>query len=76
MLRFTCCRLHRYADGTFVTPIRVYEGKVYVLDDVATMEVDDLDLIMDEINTKLVYFAKGDWSSGIALQGDRGSSGT
>ena len=38
---FTSYRLHKNIDGTFVTPIRVYDGKVYALDDVATMEVGD-----------------------------------
>ena len=55
-------------------PIRVYDGKVYVLDDVATMEIGDRDLITDGINSKLIYFA-ADGSSGVALQGDRGPSG-
>ena len=58
-----------------LSPIRVYDGKVYVLDDVATMEIGDRDLIADEINSELVYFAKGDGSSGVSLQGDRGPSG-
>ena len=40
-LGFTTYRLHTNADGTFVTPIRTYEGRVYVLDDVATMPVTD-----------------------------------
>ena len=31
--------LNTNVDGTFVTPTRVYDGKVYVLDDVATMDV-------------------------------------
>ena len=74
-LGFTPYRLHKNADGTFVTHILVYDGKVYVLYDVATMEVGDRDLITDEIYSKLVYFAKGGGSSGVALQGDRGSSG-
>ena len=71
VLGFTSYRLHQNADGTFVTPIRVYDGKVYVLDDVATMGVGDRDLLSDKINSKLIYFVKGDGSSGIALQGDR-----
>ena len=77
MLGFTPYRLHKNVDGTFVTPIRVYDGKVYVLDDVATMEVGDRYLTTDIINSKLVYFVKGDGSSGdiVALQGDRGPSG-
>ena len=73
VLGFTPYRLHKNADGTFVTPIRVYDGMVYVLDDVATMEVGDRDLITVRINSKLIYF--GDWISGVASQGDRGSSG-
>ena len=36
-LGFTPYRLHTNADGTYVTPIRYYGEKVYVLDDVATM---------------------------------------
>ena len=75
MLGFTPYRLHKNADGTFVTPNRVYDGKVYVLDDAATMEVGDRDFITDIINSKLVYFVNGDGSSGVALQGDRGPSG-
>ena len=46
---------------------------VYVLDDVATMEVGDRDLITDEINRN--WYTKGDGISGLALQGDRGPSG-
>ena len=40
-LGFPPCRLHTNDDGTFVTPIRVYDGRVYVLDDVATMNVGE-----------------------------------
>ena len=67
VLEFTPYRLHKNADGTFVIHIRVYDGKVYVLDDVATMEWMKY--------SKLVYFAKGDGSSGVALQGDSGNKG-
>ena len=38
-LGFTPYRLHTNDVGTYVTPIRVYDGIVYVLDEVATMEV-------------------------------------
>ena len=38
-LVFTPYRLHKNTDGTFVTPIRYYDGRVYVLDDVATMKI-------------------------------------
>ena len=75
-LGFTPYRLHKNADGTFVTPIRYYDGKVYVLDDSATMEIGDWHLETDEISSKLVYLVKGDGCSGVALQGDRGPSGT
>ena len=79
-LGFTPFRLHKNVDGIFVTPVRVYDGKVYVLDDVATMEVGDRHRATDTTNNKLVYFVKGHGSSGggdiVALQGDRGPSGT
>ena len=68
-------RLHKNADGIFVTPIRYCDGKVYVLDDVATMEVGDWHVETDTISNKLVYFVKGDGGSGVALQGDKGLSG-
>ena len=32
-------RLHINSDGTFVNPIRVYDGKVYLLDNVATRKI-------------------------------------
>ena len=77
VLGFTPYRLHKNVDGTFVTLILVYDGKVYVLDDVATMEVGNRYLTTDTISSKLVYFVKGDGCSGdiVALQGDRGPSG-
>ena len=34
VLGFTPYRLHTNVDGTFVTPIRYYDGRVYVLDDI------------------------------------------
>ena len=76
VLGFTPYGLHS-ADGAFVNPIRVYDGKVYVLDHVATLEVGDRYLTTDIISSKLVYFVKDDGSSGdiVALQGDRGPSG-
>ena len=75
VLGFTHYCLHDNADGTFVTPIRYHDGKVYVLDDVATMEVGDWHIERDTISSKLVYFVTGDGSSGVAWQGDRGPSG-
>ena len=54
MLGFTPYRLHKNTDGAFVTPIRYYYGKVYVLEDVATMEVvGDRSLTEDTISSKL-----------------------
>ena len=75
-LGFTPYRLHTNSDVTFVTPIRVYSGRVYVFDDVATMEIGGRQVEADTISSKLIYFVKGDGSSGVALQGDRGPSGT
>ena len=49
VLGFTPYRLHSNVQGTFVTPICVYSGKVFVLDDVATMEVSDWCLETDTI---------------------------
>ena len=53
-------------------PIRYYDGRVSVLDDVATMEVGDRSLAEDTISRKLMM---GDGGSGVALQEDRGPSG-
>ena len=74
-LGFSPYRLHKNTDGTFVTPIRYYDGRVYVLDDVATMEVVDRSLTEDTVSSKLIYLVKGDGGSGVALQGYRGPSG-
>ena len=70
-LGFTPYRLHTNADGTFVTPIRYYDGKVYVLYDVATVEVGDWHLETDTISSKLVYFVKGN----IGPRGVHGAKG-
>ena len=40
------------------------------------MEVSNRQIATDTISSKLVYFVKGDGGSGVALQGDRGPSGT
>ena len=71
-LGFTPYRLHTRLDGVFVTPIRVYRGSVYVLDNVATMHGSTQQIATDD--SKLVYFVKGDDGGGvgIALHGDRG----
>ena len=71
MLGFTPYRLHKNVDGTFVTPIRVYDGKVYVLAVLPRWRLP-ISYAMDIISSKLVYFVKGDGSSGdiVALQGD------
>ena len=64
-------RLHTNVDGIYVTTIRVNDGSVYVLDDVATMEIGYRQIEMDKVSSKLIYFVKGDDGSGIALQGER-----
>ena len=73
VLGFPPYRLHTNVDGTFVTPIRFYDGRLYVLDDVATMDVTGRHIATD--SSKLVYFVEADDGSGVALQGDRGPSG-
>ena len=51
----------------FVTPIHVYSGRVFVLDEVAMMGIGDRQMATDEISSKLVgYFVKGDGGGGIA----------
>ena len=67
-LGFTPYRLHTIVEGVFVTPIRVYSGRVFVLADVATMEIGNRQIAMDTISSKLIYFVKGDEGSGVALQ--------
>ena len=76
VLGFTPYRIHTNPDGTFVTPIHAYDGRAYVLDNVATMRVTDWYIAMDD-NSKLIYFVKGDddGGTGFALHGDRGPSG-
>ena len=69
VLGFPPYRLHTNADGTFVTPIRYYDGRVYVLDDAATMDVTGRHIVGD--NSKLVDFVEADDGSGVAMQGDR-----
>ena len=66
-LEFTPYRLHKNVEGVFVTPIRVYSWRVYVLDDVTTMEVSNWQIATDEISSKLIHFVKGDCGGGIAL---------
>ena len=73
VLGFPPYRLHTNVDGTLVTPIRYYDGRLYVLDDVTTMDVTVRRIVGD--NSKLVYFVDGDDDSVVALQGDRGPSG-
>ena len=64
-LGFPPYRVHTTGYGTFVTPTRVYNGKVYVLDDVATMDITKRHIAGDK--SKLIYFVEA--GSGAALQG-------
>ena len=68
VLGFPPYRVHTNVDGTFVTPIRYYDGRVYVLDDVATMDITKRHIAGDK--SKLVYFVEADGGSGVALQGE------
>ena len=63
--------LHTNVDGTFVTPIRYYDGKVCVLEDVTTMGIGDRQISTDTISVKPIYFVKGDRGSVAVLQGDK-----
>ena len=77
-LGFTLYRLHTNVDGTFVTPIRTYDGHVYVLGGISTMKVTTRQIATDTINSKQVYFVKGDDGGGgdmVALHEDRRPSG-
>ena len=74
VLGFPPYRVHTNVDGTFVTPIRYYDGRVYVLDDVAMMDITKRHIAGDK--SKLVYFVEADGGSGVALQGlSRGMKG-
>ena len=64
VLGFAPYRLHTNVDGTFVTPIRTYDKRVYVLDDVTTMDVTDRHIATDKIRSELVYFLESDDGSG------------
>ena len=75
VLGFPSYRLHTNVDGTFVTPLRTYDWRVYVLDDVTTIDVTDRYIATDTIRSELVYFVEDDDGSGVALQEDRGPSG-
>ena len=74
-LGFTPYKLHTNSNGTFVTPIRVYDGRVYVSDDETTMQVTNRKIATDKISSKLIYIVEADDGSDVALQGDRGPSG-
>ena len=54
-LGFTPYRLHTSGYGTFFTPIRVYNERVYVLDDVATLQVTARNIATVD-NNKIIYF--------------------
>ena len=46
------------------------------LDDVTPMWIGNRQIATEKISSKLVYFVKGDGGIGVALQRDRGPSGT
>ena len=58
VLGFPPYRVHTNVDGTFVTPMRCYDGRVYVLADVAMMDVTKRHSVGDK--SKLVYFVEAD----------------
>ena len=48
-LGFIPYRLHTNEVSTYVTPIRVYDGRAYVLDDVVSMQVTNRKIATDMI---------------------------
>ena len=75
VLGFPPYRVHTNVDGTFVTLIRYYDGRVYVLDDVATMDITKRHIAGDK--NKLAYFVEADGGGDVALQGpSRGLKGS
>ena len=50
---------HTNVEGVFVTRIRANGGRAFVLDDVATMEIGNCQIVMDKISSKLVYGGGG-----------------
>ena len=73
-LGFTPYRLYKNQYGIYIIPIRVYDESVYVLENVATMNVSSW--YLEAGSSKLICFVKGVGGIGIALQGDRGASGS
>ena len=66
-------RIFTDGTGTFMSPIRVYDRKVYVLTDIAVLDVGDRTIKGDG---KLVYFCFADDDDvAFAVQGDRGPVG-
>ena len=64
-----------FTDGmvTFMSPIRVYDRKVYALTDIAVLDVGDRTIKGDG---KLVYFCfADDYDAAFAVQGDRDPAG-
>ena len=63
----TSLDLHLTVQTTQITLIRVNDGRVYVLDDVVSMQVTNRKIATDD-NSKLIYFVEADDGSGVALQ--------
>ena len=76
-LGFTPYRIHTNPDGTFDTPMRDYDGHVFVLYDETTMKVNARHIATNKLSSNLIYFVKGDDDGGMGftLHGDRRPSG-
>ena len=80
-LGVTPYRLHTSNYGTWVTPIRVYDNSVFVLDNEGSMSITGRTIQNDPPHSVLVYWVKGDIDDDdatviIGPQGPPGPSGS
>ena len=74
-LGFTPYGLHTNEVGTYVTPICVYDGRVYVLDDVAALQVTNRRIATDD-KSILIYFVESGGPPGpVGSKGNVGARG-
>ena len=76
-LGFTPCRVHRNDNGTFASPVRVYDNKVFVLDNSGAFQINGR--LMEDYNSYLVYAEEVDPTTddggAVGLIGPQGPPG-